>query len=144
LKFLVVYQYTIKASNPIGLKRTIKFIAFSIAISLMASSIGLSMKMQEQERLDQEPANTENSDSEDTQPQELEFTSPISSDTVNLRNEKFTDEDVLIDNSDGNKQPAINPEAPEEEEEGQSILSFNFIFYFLQKFKFSDLLSPTF
>ncbi len=144
MKFLVVYQYTIKASNPIGLKRTIKFIAFSIAISLMASSIGLSMKMQEQERLDQEPANTENSDSEDTQPQELEFTSPISSDTVNLRNEKFTDEDVLIDNSDGNKQPAINPEAPEEEEEGQSILSFNFIFYFLQKFKFSDLLSPTF
>ncbi len=144
MKFLVVYQYTIKASNPIGLKRTIKFIAFSIAISLMASSIGLSMKMQEQERLDQEPANTENSDSEDTQPQELEFTSPISSDTVNLRNEKFTDEDILIDNSDGNKQPAINPEAPKEEEEGQSILSFNFIFYFLQKFKFSDLLSPTF
>ena len=145
MKFLVVYQYTIKASNPIRLKRTIKFIAFSIAISLLASSSGLSMKMQEQERLDQEPINSENSDSEDTQSPILEFTTPISSDTVKLRNEEFTDEDVLIDNSGESKQPVFNPKAPEEEEEeGQSILSFNFIFYFLQKFKFSDLLSPAY
>jgi len=101
--------------------------------------------MQEQERLDQEPANSENSDSEDTQSPILEFTLPISSDTVKLRNEEFTDEDVLIDNSGESQQPVFNPEAPEEEEEeGQSILSFNFIFYFLQKFKFSDLLSPTY
>jgi len=144
LKFLVVYQYTIKASNPIGLKRTIKFIAISIAISLMASSSGLSMKMQEQEILDQESANSENSDSEDTQSPVLEFTTPISSDTVRLNNKEFTDEGILIDNSGENKQPVSNPDVPEEEEEGQSILSFNFIFYFLQKFKFSDLLSPAY
>jgi len=100
--------------------------------------------MQEQERLDQESANSENSDSEDTQSPVLEFTTPISSDTVKLKNEEFTDVDILIDNSGENKQPVSNPEAPEEEEEGQSILSFNFIFYFLQKFKFSDLLSPAY
>lgn len=144
MKFLVVYQYTIKASNPIGLKRTVKFIALSIAISLMASSSSLSMKKQDQERLDQEPPNSENSASENTQWPELEFTTPISSDTVRLSNEEFTDEDILIDNSEENKQPVINPEAPEEEEESQSILSFNFIFYFLQKFKFSDLLIPAY
>jgi len=144
LKFLVVYQYTIKASNPISLKRTVKFIALSIAISLMASSSSLSMKKQEQERLDQEPPNSGNSTSENTQWPELEFTTPISSDTVRLSNEEFTDEDILIDNLGENKQPVSNPEAPEEEEEGQSILSFNFIFYFLQKFKFSDLLSPAY
>ena len=100
--------------------------------------------MQEQERLDQESANSENSDSEDTQSPVLEFTTPISSDTVKLKNEEFTDVDILIDNSGENKQPVSNPEASEEEEEGQSILSFNFIFYFLQKFKFSDLLSPAY
>ena len=103
------------------------------------------MKKQEQERLDQEQDNSENSASESTQLPELEFTTPISADTVKLRNEEFTDDDVLIDNSGESKQPVLNPEASEEEEEeGQSILSFNFIFYFLQKFKFSDLLSPTY
>ncbi len=145
MKFLVVYQYTIKASNPIGLKRTIKFIAISIAISLMASSSGLSMKMQEQERLDQESANSENSDSEDTQSPVLEFTTPINSDTLNLSNEEFTREDILMDNSGENNQPVHNPDTPEEkDEEGQSILSFNFIFYILQKYKFSDLLIPSY
>ena len=82
----------------------------------MASSSSLSMKKQEQERLDQESANSENSDSEDTQSPVLEFTTPISSDTVKLSNEEFTDEDILIDNSGENKQPVSNPVAPEGEE----------------------------
>ena len=103
------------------------------------------MIKQEQEKLDQEPANSENSTPESTQPPVLDFTTPISPDTLNLRNEEFTGEDILMDNSGENNQPVYNPETPKEkDEEGQSILSFNFIFYILQKYKFSDLLSPTY
>ena len=103
------------------------------------------MKKQEQERLDQESTSSENSDSEDTQSPVLEFTTPINSDTLNLSNEEFTREDILMDNSGENNQPVHNPDTPEEkDEEGQSILSFNFIFYILQKYKFSDLISPTY
>ena len=102
------------------------------------------MRKQEQENIDHESANSENTASGNTQPT-LDFTVPMNSDTLNVGNKDFAQEDLTMDNLEEEKQPVFNPEANEEkEEEGQSILSFNFIFYILQKYKFSDLVSPTY
>jgi len=102
------------------------------------------MKKQDQENIDQESANSENTAPGSTQPTS-DFITPINSDTLNVGNKDFIKEDLIMDNPEEGKQPVFNPETTEEkEEEGQSILSFNFIFYILQKYKFPDLISPTY
>ena len=95
-----------------------------------------------QEGQEQEDQNSQEQDSEDS-PETTEFSEPVfESDTIDVSETTFADEE--IDKSiEPSRVPSRNEyyDDEDEEETSESVISFNFLYYLLQKFKFSDSLN---
>ena len=113
--------------------KTLRIIPTTIVLSILVISQGTAQTITSPEKQNQEP---------------LEITTDITvTDPENESTETLESLEIKSDSTkeNSNKNNIIEKkkaevEVVEEQEESTSIISFNFIYYILQKFKFSDIL----